>query len=278
MFGELLELRNEVANLGAELANLKYELSDEIYNKGLCLRFPIVKSKEETLDALLSNDCSIARYGDAEFVIAFGESYRYQEHSPELARRLRAILVSDNPPLLVGIPNLFGCLTQLTPRSRSFWRRHFASYRSAIYDVISFEKTYYDSLFSRPYISFTHDTDLSGYFEKVRQIWKGKEVILIEGQKSRVGTGNDLLVGAASVRRILGPVTHAFRRYDDLYREATKQPTNVLFLLALGPTATVLAHDLAKDGYRALDIGHIDVEYEWFCEGEKLHPNSWKVR
>jgi hypothetical protein len=76
--------------------------------------------------------------------------------------------------------------------------------------------------------------------------------------------GNDLLATAASVRRIVGPATNAFERYDDLYREATKQPRNMLFLLALGPTATVLAHDLAEDGYRALDIGHIDIEYEWF--------------
>ena len=34
-------------------------------------------------------------------------------------------------------------------------------------------------------------------------------------------------------------------------------------MIALGPTATVLAFDLYKMGYWALDIGHIDIEYEW---------------
>lgn len=29
-------------------------------------------------------------------------------------------------------------------------------------------------------------------------------------------------------------------------------------------TATVLAYDLAKEGYQAIDIGHIDIEYEWY--------------
>ena len=37
-----------------------------------------------------------------------------------------------------------------------------------------------------------------------------------------------------------------------------------LILLALGPTATVLAYDLYKLGYQIVDVGHIDIEYEWF--------------
>jgi hypothetical protein len=28
-------------------------------------------------------------------------------------------------------------------------------------------------------------------------------------------------------------------------------------------TATVLSRDLAHKGYQAIDIGHIDIEYEW---------------
>lgn len=40
-----------------------------------------------------------------------------------------------------------------------------------------------------------------------------------------------------------------------------------MFLLALGPTATVLAYDLCKIGFQAIDIGHLDIEYEWFNQG-----------
>ena len=36
-----------------------------------------------------------------------------------------------------------------------------------------------------------------------------------------------------------------------------------MVLIALGPTATVLATDLSNSGYQAIDIGHIDIEYEW---------------
>ena len=43
-----------------------------------------------------------------------------------------------------------------------------------------------------------------------------------------------------------------------------EQDKNVLFLIALGPTATVLAYDLFKNGYQAIDAGHVDIEYEWY--------------
>ncbi len=32
----------------------------------------------------------------------------------------------------------------------------------------------------------------------------------------------------------------------------------------LGPTAKLLSYDLTKRGYQAIDLGHIDSEYEWF--------------
>ena len=41
-----------------------------------------------------------------------------------------------------------------------------------------------------------------------------------------------------------------------------------MFLLALGPTATVLAYDLCRQGFQAIDVGHVDLEYEWFLRGE----------
>ena len=46
-------------------------------------------------------------------------------------------------------------------------------------------------------------------------------------------------------------------------------PKNALVLSALGMTATVLCYDLAKLGYWAIDIGHVDIEYSWFRMGAK---------
>lgn len=37
-----------------------------------------------------------------------------------------------------------------------------------------------------------------------------------------------------------------------------------LVLISLGPTATVLAFDLANQGIQAIDVGQLDNEYDWF--------------
>ena len=41
----------------------------------------------------------------------------------------------------------------------------------------------------------------------------------------------------------------------------------IIFLIALGPAAGVLVYDLYKAGYQAIDIGHMDLEYEWYLSG-----------
>lgn len=41
-----------------------------------------------------------------------------------------------------------------------------------------------------------------------------------------------------------------------------------MVLIALGPTATVLAANLSKEGLQAIDIGHLDIPYEYFLSGK----------
>ena len=93
-----------------------------------------------------------------------------------------------------------------------------------------------------------------------------------------MGVGNGLLDGARSVRRILGPATQAFSGYDEILRKACTIEKGVLFLLALGPCATALAYDLHMRGYQAVDVGHIDVEYEWMqMEATEKRPLKNKM-
>jgi len=103
----------------------------------------------------------------------------------------------------------------------------------------------------------------------MKGIWNDRDIVFIEGEKSRLGVGNDLFDNVRSIRRILCPPRDAFDRYDDILNEARKLEKDVLFLIALGPTATVLAYDLSQAGYQAIDAGHVDVEYEWWRMGAK---------
>ena len=89
--------------------------------------------------------------------------------------------------------------------------------------------------------------------------------MIIEGEKSRLGIGNDLFNNMKSIQRILCPIKNAFNVIDKIINEVIKKiDKNKLLLLALGPTATVLAYDLHRLGYQVIDVGHIDIEYEWF--------------
>lgn len=92
--------------------------------------------------------------------------------------------------------------------------------------------------------------------------------MLVEGELSRVGGGNDLFDNAASVRRILCPAENAFDCYGEILETICKHAkSSDLIFMALGPTATVLAYDLFQRGYWAVDAGHIDLEYEWMKLG-----------
>ena len=79
-----------------------------------------------------------------------------------------------------------------------------------------------------------------------------------------MGVGNDLLDNASTVVRVLAPAQNAFDKYDEIMTEALKLSKGSLILIALGPTATALSYDLYKEGYHAVDIGHVDLKYEQY--------------
>ncbi len=137
--------------------------------------------------------------------------------------------------------------------------------------MLDSERTYYDAYLSRPYALYRDNmTDAPRKrFDHLRQIWEDRDVIFVEGALTRLGVGNDLFDNARSIRRIIAPPTSSFDRYDDILEAAMKYgQKDTLFLLAIGPCAGVLALDLCNAGFQAVDIGHVDLEYEWFLQGQ----------
>ena len=103
-------------------------------------------------------------------------------------------------------------------------------------------------------------------FAKLKMLWDQRDLLIIEGEKTKLGVGNDLLQNAASVKRILCPPQNAFDSYDEILRTALDAYKGELVLIALGPAATDLAYDLSRNGIQALDVGHMDIEYEWMLQ------------
>ncbi|MEN9918734.1 MAG: hypothetical protein RL662_1170 [Bacteroidota bacterium] len=228
---------------------------------------PRVASMVETLEKISRDKCSVSRFGDGEMLVLGGHAIRFQKANPQLSKRLIEVLQSQNEQHLVCLSDTFTHLDRYTRSATRFWRTHFYLYAELWNTYLLPDKPYYNTFITRPYMDFKSKHECGLWFTLLKKIWSGRDIVFIEGEKSRLGVGNGLFAGARSIRRILCPPTSAFDKYDEILSEALKQDKGVLFLIALGPTATVLSYDLFKHGYQAIDAGHVDIEYEWFKMG-----------
>lgn len=255
-----------------KLNNLPYEIYDKSKNYDFSVPIPIIKTADETLDKILQAKCSLCRFGDGEFVIMGGGHINYQSRSPELALRLKEVISSDNPNLLIALPPCFGSMDSFLPPVVDFWRKCMSRKREMMYSYLDMNRVYYDAFFSRPYIhsykTDEHYKKCGDYFNKIRKIWADRDIVICEGEGTRFGVFNDLLDGAKSILRILCSARNAFDKYDEILSAFDDIDKNKLILIALGPTATVLAYDLCNKGYQAIDIGALDIDYEWFLRKE----------
>lgn len=239
---------------------------------------PKVNSTDETLNQILKNRCSVSRYGDGEFMIMMGKDIIFQEADEKLIYRLNEIIKTTNNNHIVCIPNTFSNIDMYTKEAKEHWINFWAKYSTKVYKLIDMNKIYYDTQISRPYFDYKDKSNVYKKYEKIKLIWKEKDIIIVEGEKSRLGVGNDLFKGSKSIKRILCPSKNAYKFYNEILEEVLKQSKDKLILIALGPTATVLSYDLHKKGYQSIDIGHLDIEYEWFLQGavEKVNiPNKF---
>lgn len=224
-----------------------------------------IASSEETLQQIIDNRLSIARFGDGELTLLAGNNTGFQDKNEQIISKLRHILKSDNSRVLIGLPYVWKNLWPLKYRAFEFWGGYLnRSITQHILPFVSIEKQYYDTNFTRFYIDYRTDSNAKKLVPIIKKIWHNRNVCFIEGEFSRLGVGNDLFNNATDIKRILCPSRNAFQVYDEIMSEAKQLPKDTLILIALGMTATCLAYDLSMYGYQAIDIGHIDVEYEWF--------------
>lgn len=250
--------------------NYLYEAFDILKRRQIMI--PHIESVENTYEKIISEKCSMSRYGDGEFEIILGKAKDvYQGDNAELAVRLRDILTSGLQNHIVALADDYGGMEGLREENKNTIRKYMTEEkREKHYALLDMNKQYYNAYISRPYAIYPHDEieKAKKRFENLKRIWENRNVLLVEGDRTRMGIGNDLFANAENVERIIAPNEDAFDVYDEIYKAVMEEGANKVILLALGPTATVLAYDLAKEGYWALDIGHLDLEYEWFLKGE----------
>ena len=235
----------------------------------------MVKDIDQTLDYIIENQSSIIRFGDGEMDLMLGKSIPYQVYVENLASQLKKIIaLQSDKKLVIGLPNVFSDRSNFTPAAELFWQGHLEQH---LKDYVELARAdWYGTTFvSRPYIDYVDKSKSFSQFEKLKQIWENQDILIVEGVTSRSGVGNDLFDGATSIKRIICPSHNAYSRIEEIQEAVLQYAENRLILCMLGPTAKILSYNLFKKGYRVLDIGHIDSEYEWMKMGVdtkvKLH-------
>lgn len=261
-------MKRHILKLYYKLLNLK-DLIIIFYNKKIISKrkAPNILNTDITLDKIVKDGCSVSRFGDGEFALMNGKNLIFQTCSDEISYKLREVIKSNNHNHIVCIPDVFDELNKFNNRPKIYWQKYLNLNRGKIYSLLDKNKIYYDALVTRLYIDYRDKTNVKSRFDKLKNLWDKRNLIIVEGEKSRLGIGNDLFVNSNSIKRIICPSKNAFLKYNGILEEVRKCKKDNLVLISLGPTATVLAYDLAKEGYQAVDIGHIDIEYEWFLQG-----------
>lgn len=238
--------------------------------------YPRVLSTTETLKKIIDEKKSIARFGDGELRLILGQSLgkvgsfnEYQIYNEKLSERLKHILKNPTDNCLVAInrftdPNNDETICE---NNLTYWENYWLDYWPELKKYYNNEYTYYSSSLTR--LSVFKENPL----EDIKKIWEDKKVLFVVGDGSHFIEEDRLFNNVKQSEFLIARGKSSFQEYDDTIEKIKKYDKDWLILIALGPSATILAYDLSQDGYQALDIGHLPNCYLQFL-GEKESPEN----
>lgn len=226
------------------------------------IKFKVVDEKE-TINRIISNKDSISRIGEGELRWMVGESYNsFQVFDSKMKEKLLEVLNSNDEKLLVAISPVMADTKYIV--DRKYWEFILGKEGKKWAKLLNLDRVYYNPNITRFYMEYKDRSFAEEMIMGLKRIWEKADLLIVEGRLTRFGVGNDFLNNASSVRRIIAPAVNAFSKYDELLNAIINFADNGPVIMALGPTASILAYDLSKRNIWAIDIGHADIEYEWF--------------
>lgn len=216
-------------------------------------RYPQVWSEEETIRHIIEHRSSICRFGDGEFKLIIGERHKsFQDVNEQLNARLLEVLHSNEPNILIGIHPVrtFEGLGRI-------WQKFIIRIGDKVLNLLDLNRTYP----SMGAFRVLPDTDKQAFLDRIaliKKVWQGRKIVFVVGKNSRFTYEEELFDNAESVDFIYAPAKNAFLEYDSLLEKVREfDKDSYLIMPVLGPTATILAFDLAKEGYQAIDFGQM---------------------
>lgn len=216
-------------------------------------RYPKVWSEEETIHYLVEHRSSICRYGDGELKLMVGERHKsFQDVNSALNARLMEVLHSHEPNILIAIHPVrdFAGLGRI-------WQKFVIRIGTEVLALFEREREY-PSMGAFRVLPDDSPKALIERIKLIKQVWDRRKVLLVVGQNSRFTFEPELFNNAESVDFLYAPAKNAFNEYDDIVRRiSVYDKDEYLVMPVLGPTATILAYDLARMGYQAIDFGQM---------------------
>lgn len=215
---------------------------------------------------LSSEKKSITRFGDGEINwLLNNDFYTFQKNNELLSNALAKVITSENDNLCICLPDQINHLKESNCRARKFWLSFFYNNFNKFKKYLYTNVTYGNADVTRCYMIKENKNATSDYFYKWKTVFKDRKILIVEGENTLFGIGSDLLENTSEIKRILCPNKNAFDFINEIldFINIVKDDFD-LCLLALGPTATILAYELSSTNLQAIDIGHLDVEYIWY--------------
>lgn len=84
----------------------------------------------------------------------------------------------------------------------------------------------------------------------------------------------DIFDTAKELKYEFVPNKHCFSEYDEILARLKSYDKDFIHILMCGPTAKVLVVDLTDMGFRALDLGHLAKDYDWYYKGVDIYNTT----
>ncbi len=228
--------------------------------------YPAVKRELETVEYIVEHRASIGRFGDGEFNMCIGRHKSFQTYDDALVKRLKEVLSSEDENFLVGINTI-----QAEHDLSDIWKKFVVRRGNRVLKLLDPHRVYDSSTITTV---FPQDPAcFERYVEKLKAIWHNRKVVFVVGRNSRFFFEKELFDNVRCHEFIYGPAQNAFSVYDELLNQVARYDTEWLVLIALGPTATIMAYDLYRKGYQAIDLGQTPSKYHKAKYGT-LYPSD----
>lgn len=242
------------------------------------VRRPNIKTSEETIQELVTSNKSLARFGDGEIGICDGIDLYYQNYDKRLAMRMKEILANEQENLCVAICDVFAPTYNIIERLRD--TNHIEKYHY-IYNVPRIRRMY------DKYINYSIQYYSTQYFSTERricdfEIWRhffeGKKLVLTGCKEAFDNLKFNIYDTAQELHYEFVPNKNCFSVYDETLARLKAYNKEFIHILMCGPTACVLASDLCKEGFKALDLGHFAKHYDWYKRGIDVAATAENTR